>query len=102
MNRPMTDSTLAFVPAGGGEVVVNFGVFAGREATQAEIERLGAALVAHGESFAVVAERRYRFGPDAGASLMQRRVEPASGDAESVLGPVEAWASECIAERSLL
>jgi hypothetical protein len=98
----MTDSTLAFVPDGNRAVVVNFGVFAGREATQAEIERLGATLVAEGESFAVVAERRYRFGPEGGASLMQVRVEPVNGDAESLLGPVEAWASECIAERSLI
>jgi hypothetical protein len=98
----MNDSTLAFVPAGSGDVVVNFGVFAGREATQAEIERLGTTLVADGASFAIVAERRYRFGPDAEASLMQVRVTPANGDAESVLEPVEAWASECIAERNLL
>jgi hypothetical protein len=98
----MSDSTLVFVPDGGREVVVNFGVHAGREATQAEIERLGAALQEEVASFAVLAERRYGFGPDGGAAVSQVRVELPEGDPGRIVPTVEAWASDCIAERRLV
>ena len=99
----MPDSTLAFVPDGRREVVVNFGVHAGREATQAEVERLGASLQDHAPAFAIVAERRYGFGPDGDSALSQVRVElQPGGDPHGILPAVEAWASDCIAERGLL
>ena len=98
----MSDSTLVFVHDDRPEVVVNFGVYAGREATQAEIERLGAALQANVPSFAIVAERRYGFGPDGEAAVHQVRVELPNGDPARILPAVEAWASDCIAERHLV
>jgi hypothetical protein len=98
----MSDSTLVFVHDDRPEVVVNFGVHAGREATQAEIERLGAALQADVPSFAVVAERRYGFGQEGGAAVHQVRVELPDGDPARIAPAVEAWASDCIAERRLV
>jgi hypothetical protein len=98
----MSDSTLVFVPDGRREVVVNFGVHAGREATQAEVERLGASLQEHTPSFAIVAERRYGFGPDGDSAVHQLRVEVPDGDPARILPAVEVWASDCIAERGLL
>ena len=41
---------------------VNFGVFAGRNATQAEIDDLARALHDDVESFTIVAEERHEFG----------------------------------------
>ena len=58
------DETFVFVNQrddGGTEVLVNFGMHAGREATQAEVERLGQELVRHTEVVDVVCEQRYRF-----------------------------------------
>lgn len=102
MTTAVPDSTLVFVPDDGRLVVVNFGVHAGREATQAEIERLGATLQADIPSFAIVAERRYGFGPDAEAALHQIRVEVPGRDPATIAPAVEAWAADCIAERGLL
>jgi len=102
MKSTMPDSTLVFVPEDRTEVVVNFGVHAGREATQAEVERLGMWLHEDIPSFTIVAERRYGFGPDAAAALSQVRVELPSGDPRRIVPAVEAWATDCIAERGLL
>ena len=41
---------------------MNFGVFAGRNATQAEIDDLARSLNDVVESFAIVAEERHEFG----------------------------------------
>ena len=99
----MPDSTLVFVPDGSREVVVNFGVHAGREATQAEIERLGVSIQQEDvPSFAIVAERRFGFSPDGDAAVHQLRVEVPDGDPARLVPAVEAWASDCIAERGLL
>ncbi|HEX2505232.1 MAG TPA: hypothetical protein VHK22_03405 [Gaiellaceae bacterium] len=101
----MTDSTLLFANAkdGGTEVVVNFGVHAGREATQAEIDRLARALLVEVEEFAVVSENRYSFDREVEAAVHQVRIELPSGrEHELLTGKVEAWAKDCIAERGLL
>ncbi len=59
----MTDPTLIFSDQREGrrELVVNFGVFSGREATEAEIFRLGQALLDELDNVEIVAERRYEF-----------------------------------------
>jgi hypothetical protein len=86
-------------------VRVNFGVFAGRNATQAEIEDLARELNNEVDSFAIVAEDRHEFGDDVEASLRQVVIElPESRDdlEDRVLHIAEAWARECIHSRSNL
>lgn len=100
----MSDSTLVFRndEALETELVVNFGVFAGREATPAEVERLAEALLAETESVEIVCEQRYEFTREAEASVYQIRVVlPASGG-EAMSDAIEEWARDCIAERNLL
>ena len=87
------------------EVRVNFVVFAGRNATQAEIDDLAREL--HGEvgTFAIVAEERHEFSEASEASVCQVVIE--IGDAQdelcaSVVRLAEAWAADCIHARSNL
>jgi hypothetical protein len=110
--RRLTDGTLAFcvrehaVPA--VEVRVNFGVFAGRNATQAEIDELARELADELDSFAILAEERHEFGDSREAALRQVVIEVASAFAgvepdelcERILEVAEAWAERCIHARS--
>lgn len=87
------------------EVRVNFGVFAGRNATQAEIDDFARALQNEVETFAIVAEERHEFGDASEASVRQIVIE--LGDADDVLCDrvvrlAEAWAADCIRARSEL
>jgi hypothetical protein len=90
------------------EVRVNFGVFAGRNATQAEIDDLAHVLHDVVASFAVVAEERHEFGGQREAALRQIviEVEPEfSGEdvdvlAERIVARAEAWARDSIRSRS--
>jgi hypothetical protein len=102
----MRDSTMVFQDDvhGRPEVVVNFGVFAGREVTQAEIDRLARQLLEELESFEIVSEQRHRIDHSMEASVHQVRIAGAEGrrlDA-TLVERVEAWARDCIAERNLL
>jgi hypothetical protein len=94
----------------GVEVRVNFGVFAGRGATSAEIDELAKSLLPKVGEVAIVAERRHEIGEDSEASLNQVRIEVAPEqlpDDEHELDVMcgrlveasEAWARACIAER---
>ena len=90
-------------PAPELEIRVNFGVFAGRNATQAEIEDLARSLRDHVESFAIVAEERHEFGGDVELSLRQVVIQiPTSqnGAEDRVLELASDWAKECIQSRS--
>ena len=104
----MTDSTLVFTAETDGRpaVVCNFGVHAGREATPAEIDRLGIALVEELEPLDIVSERRYRFDRESAAAVYQVRIElPSETMPEripAVAGTVESWARDCIDERPLV
>jgi hypothetical protein len=91
-------------------VRVNFGVFAGREATPAEIDELAAQLVPDVGEVSIVSEQRHEIGEDVEAALHQVRIEiaedhlPSDPDgrerlADRVLAAAEAWAEACIAER---
>jgi len=92
------------------EVRVNFGVFAGRNATQAEIDDLARVLNDVVDSFAIVAEERHEFGGEVEAALRQIviEVEPEFvGDdldvlAERIVARAEAWARDSIRSRSNL
>ena len=89
------------------EVRVNFGLFAGRHATPAEIDQLAASLRATVPSFAIVAEDRHEFGHDVEAALHQVVIEiapeHAGGDADAladrIVAAAGAWATACIASR---
>ena len=99
----MTDSTLVFAGTNGrNEIVVNFGLFSGRDATPAEVERLAETLLADVENVEIVCEQRYRFDREAEAAVYQVRVRVPPASREEFLDTVEAWARECIAERRVL
>jgi len=91
----------------GIEVRVNFGVFAGRHATPAEIDELALALRDALPSFAIVSEDRHEFGDAVEASVHQVVVEvpqEISDEepqllAEQIVFAANGWALECIAAR---
>jgi hypothetical protein len=85
------------------EVRVNFGVFAGRNATNAEIDDLARAVRREVESFAIVAEERHEFGGEVEATIRQVVIEiPEDGGGleQRVSELAERWALECIRSRS--
>jgi hypothetical protein len=108
------DAILAFpvrMPEQPGlEIRVNFGIFAGREATAAEIHELGAALLPEIGTAEISSEHRFEIGPDSEADVHQVRIEvpkealPAEdfeiGElAGRLVAVAERWARNCIAER---
>jgi hypothetical protein len=90
------------------ELRVNFGVFAGRQATPAEIDDLARSLSTEVSEFAIVAEERHEFADAVEASVHLVRIEvsrgavsaPADELARRLLALADAWARACIAERS--
>ena len=84
------------------EVRVNFGVFAQRQATPAEIDDLARALRELAPSFEIVAEERHEFGGDVEASVHQVVVELGAADDElavRVVDAAERWAKACFEAR---
>jgi hypothetical protein len=89
------------------EVRVNFGVFAGRSATPAEIDELARRIARDVVPFSIVSEERHEFGEHVEASLHMVRIEvpreTANGDldalAERLVLAASAWAEACIADR---
>ena len=92
------------------EVRVNFGVFAGREATPAEIDDLASSLLDQVGAVSIVAEERHEIDVKSEASIHQVRIEvdsaslPEDRDALQELSvrmvvAAEQWAEACIAER---
>jgi len=75
----MGDPSLAFVATPqsrpGLEIRVNFGMFAGREATAAEIDELAQTLLPEVGEITIVAEQRHEVSDGVEASLHQVRVE---------------------------
>ena len=108
----MTEPSIAFRvrPHDGPEleVRVNFGVFAGRNATQAEIDDLARSLHDVVESFAIVAEERHEFGSSVEASVRQVVIEVSRHETgedverlcERVVARAEKWAADSIRSRS--
>src|ERR1700681_2419646 len=90
------------------EVRVNFGVFAGRNATQAEIDDLAGVLNEEVASFAILAEERHEFANDVESSVRQIVIEIspeyAGSDIDELGGRImlraEQWAEACIHARS--
>ena len=97
-------------PPVGLEIRVNFGLFAGREATPAEIDELGRRLLGEVDAVSLVAERRHELSADVEASVHQVRIEvepdrvPADAAAFEQLETrlvdlAERWAGACVADR---
>lgn len=91
----------------GIEVRVNFGVFAGRHATPAEIDELAAALRKFVPEFSIVSEERHEFADAVEAALHQVVIEvqqnhagrKADVVAEQIVLAANGWALDCIASR---
>jgi len=89
----------------GVEVRVNFGVFAGRHATPAEIDDLARALREIVPAFTIVAEERHEFGDAVEASVHQVVIEVAREHAaddalaDRVVVLAGEWTSACVASR---
>ena len=92
------------------ELRVNFGVFAGREATAAEIDDLGKELLAKVDHVSIISERHHEIGMGAESAVHQLRIEiPAEAlplwarDVSELRGRLievtERWALACIADR---
>jgi hypothetical protein len=92
------------------EVRVNFGVFAGREATPAELDELARVLVPQVGDVSIVAEQRHEVGHGTEAVLHQIRIElepstlpRADGDREALgarlVEAAERWAVACATDR---
>jgi hypothetical protein len=91
----------------GIEIRVNFGVFAGRHASPAEIDELAAALRDLAPSFAIVSEERHEFGDAVAASVHQVVIQVPQEHGgfepdvlgEQILLAANGWALECMAIR---
>jgi hypothetical protein len=92
------------------EVRVNFGVFAGRDATAAEIDRLASYLLDEVGEVSIISEERHEIDSQVEASVHQVRIEvaadrvPGQGPErealeQRLLERAEHWARLCVAER---
>ena len=92
------------------EILINFGICTGREATPAEIDDLAAVLLAAAPHVSIISEQRHEIGLETEASLHQVRVElghdvvPGNAVAldaleHSLVTAAEAWARSCAAAR---
>jgi hypothetical protein len=91
------------------EVRVNFGVFAGRDATAAEIDRLAQWLLDEVGDVSIISEERHEIDARVEASVHQVRIEVSNGVPEGdveredlegrILERAEYWVRQCVAER---
>ena len=92
------------------EVRVNFGIFAGREATPAEIDELATQLLEKVGSVSIVSEERHEIDTHSEAAVHQVRIEVRADSlpeerrsreelAGRVIETAERWAGDCIADR---
>jgi hypothetical protein len=92
------------------EVRINFGIFAGRDATAAEIDRLAEWLLDEVGEVSIIAEERHEIDANVEASVHQVRIEVSAdrvpGDPVEraaiearIVERAEHWAHLCVAER---
>ena len=95
----------------GLDIRINFGVFAGRDATSAELEELGKLLVPDAGEVSIVGEQRHEISEDAEVVLHQVSVSVSPANVpddpaerkefcERLVTLAEIWARQCINERS--
>ena len=84
-----------------GCVLVNFGVLSGREATQAELDRLALALrqAGAGADMTITAERRQEYGRGFEGVIHQVRLTLGDSPTEWVEAICRAWALSCAEDR---
>ena len=83
-----------------GDIRVNFGVFAGRDATRAEIDDLAKDLLDEVAAVTIVAEQRTVADREMEASVHQIRIElEEDEDPQRPLLIAERWAEARVAER---
>lgn len=86
---------------------VNFGIFAGREVSRREIERLGETLLPMVEGVSISAEHRYELGEHSTVTLHQVHVEVGpeafprdEGDVEQLRARIaqalQDWLDDCL------
>jgi len=94
----------------GLEIRINFGMYAGREATPAEIDELGKELLERVREVSIISEERHEIADTSEVQLHQVRVEVPADDLPEdehevdelrgrLLELSERWARSCIAER---
>ena len=92
------------------EVRINFGIFAGRDATPAEIDRLAEWLLDEIGEVSIISEERHEIDAKVEASVHLVRIEVAAdrvpADAseraaieQKILERAEHWAKACVADR---
>jgi hypothetical protein len=91
-------ASIAFL-ADDGDIRVNFGMFAGREATQAEIDDLAQDLLGEVQAITIVAEQRTMADHDTEVAVHQIRIELGDADPQRPLLIAERWATACVADR---
>src|SRR6266516_7081824 len=94
----------------GLEVLVNFGVFSGRAATPAEIDRLAEWLLDEVGEVSIIAEERHEIDAQVEASVHQVRIEVAPENVpdnrwdrrtleQRLVDRAAYWARLCVSER---
>jgi hypothetical protein len=111
-----TEPAIAFAPESleqpGLEIRVNFGMFAGREATAAEIDELAAALLPKVGEVSIVSEQRHEISHELEVSLHQVRIDVDESELPEdprqqdelrgrLLEIAEQWARACFADRQV-
>jgi hypothetical protein len=91
------------------EVRINFGMFAGRTATQAEVERLAQWLLDEIGEVSIISEERHEFDSRMEAAVHQVRIELTDGVPEDegeraaleerLIERADYWARQCVADR---
>ena len=92
---------IAFAEA--GSAVVNFGILSGREATQAELDRLALALrkAGVGAEMTITAERRQDYAPGFEGVIHQVHVTLADSPPTGLMETIcRQWALSCAEDRS--
>lgn len=86
-----------------GAVVVNFGILSGREATQAELDRLALAFreAGAGSEMTITAERRQDYARDFEGVIHQVRVTLGDSPTEWVEAICRGWALSCAEDRTV-
>ena len=86
--------------AGSRELRINFGVFAGRSSTAAEIDQLARMLLPELGDVTITAEDRRELNESSETSLHQVRIDlPRTADVERVIELAEEWAQAHIQDR---
>ena len=86
-----------------GSVVVNFGVLTGREATQAELDRLAHSLRRAGAApeMTITASRRQDYGHEAEAVVHQVHVSTGGLPGSTIEALCAQWAIDCAQDRTV-